>query len=183
MGGLSFWPRAFTFTNYEVIFSDERFFRAMGITIARTVSGTFLSVLVTALMAFALAKKELKGKRFFMIIGIITMYFQGGLIPSYLWLRELGLFDNFWVLIIPGMLSIWNMIVFRTFSRACRRSWRNRQSWTAAIITVCSSGLCCRFPVRSLPLCHCSPLWVYGMNGSTQGSISTTLICFPCRII
>ncbi|MEK3835999.1 carbohydrate ABC transporter permease [Paenibacillus sp. FSL R7-0128] len=115
MGGLSFWPRAFTFTNYEVIFSDERFFRAMGITIARTVSGTFLSVLVTALMAFALAKKELKGKRFFMIIGIITMYFQGGLIPSYLWLRELGLFDNFWVLIIPGMLSIWNMIVFRTF--------------------------------------------------------------------
>jgi putative aldouronate transport system permease protein len=115
LGGLTFWPRAFTFTNYQVIFSDERFFRAMGITIARTVTGAFLSVLVTALMAFALAKKDLKGKRFYMIAGIITMYFQGGLIPTYLWLRELNLFDNFWVLIIPGMLSIWNMVVFRTF--------------------------------------------------------------------
>ncbi|WP_169081785.1 carbohydrate ABC transporter permease [Paenibacillus sp. PL91] len=115
MGGLTFWPREFTISNYEVIFSDERFFRAMGISIARTVSGTFLSVLITALMAFALAKKELKGKRFYMIAGIITMYFQGGLIPTYLWLREIGLFNNFWVLIIPGILSIWNMIVFRTF--------------------------------------------------------------------
>lgn len=115
MGGLTFWPREFTISNYEVIFSDERFFRAMGISIVRTVSGTFLSVLITALMAFALAKKELKGKRFYMIAGIITMYFQGGLIPTYLWLREIGLFNNFWVLIIPGILSIWNMIVFRTF--------------------------------------------------------------------
>ncbi|QYR23049.1 carbohydrate ABC transporter permease [Paenibacillus sp. sptzw28] len=115
MGGLTFWPREFTISNYEVIFSDERFFRAMGISIARTVSGTFLSVLITALMAFALAKKELKGKRFYMIAGIITMYFQGGLIPTYLWLREIGLFNNFWVLIIPGILNIWNMIVFRTF--------------------------------------------------------------------
>jgi putative aldouronate transport system permease protein len=115
MGGLTFWPRVFTFDNYEVIFSDERFFRAMGISVARTVSGTFLSILITALMAFALAKKELKGKKYYMIFGIITMYFQGGLIPTYLWLRELGLFNNFWVLIIPGILSIWNMIVFRTF--------------------------------------------------------------------
>ncbi|MDQ0112244.1 carbohydrate ABC transporter permease [Paenibacillus harenae] len=115
MGGLTFWPREFTISNYEVIFNDERFFRAMGISIARTVSGTFLSVLITALMAFALAKKELKGKRFYMIAGIITMYFQGGLIPTYLWLREIGLFNNFWALIIPGILSIWNMIVFRTF--------------------------------------------------------------------
>ncbi|WP_028608924.1 carbohydrate ABC transporter permease [Paenibacillus harenae] len=115
MGGLTFWPREFTFDNYEVIFSDERFFRAMGISVARTVSGTFLSILVTALMAFALAKKDLKGKKYYMIFGIITMYFQGGLIPTYLWLRELGLFNNFWVLIIPGILSIWNMIVFRTF--------------------------------------------------------------------
>ncbi|MDQ0060219.1 carbohydrate ABC transporter permease [Paenibacillus harenae] len=115
MGGLTFWPREFTISNYEVIFNDERFFRAMGISIARTVFGTFLSVLITALMAFALAKKELKGKRFYMIAGIITMYFQGGLIPTYLWLREIGLFNNFWVLIIPGILSIWNMIVFRTF--------------------------------------------------------------------
>jgi putative aldouronate transport system permease protein len=115
MGGLTFWPREFTFDNYEVIFSDERFFRAMGISFARTVSGTFLSVLITALMAFALAKKELKGKKYYMIFAIITMYFQGGLIPTYLWLREIGLFNNFWVLIIPGILSIWNMIVFRTF--------------------------------------------------------------------
>lgn len=114
-GGLTFWPREFTTYNYEVIFSDSRFFRAMGISVARTVSGTLLSVLFTALMAFALAKKELKGKRVYMIAAIITMYFQGGLIPTYLWLRQLGLFDNFWVLIIPGILNIWNLIVFRTF--------------------------------------------------------------------
>lgn len=115
MGGLTFWPRQFTTYNYEVIFSDPRFFKAISISFARTILGTVLSILFTALMAFAMAKKELKGRKFYMIIAIITMYFQGGLIPWYIWLRQLGLFDNFLALIIPSIISVWNMIVFRTF--------------------------------------------------------------------
>ena len=76
LGGLTLWPRQFTTYNYEVIFSDPRFFKAISISVARTILGTALSILFTALMAYAIAKKELKGKKFYMILAIITMYFR-----------------------------------------------------------------------------------------------------------
>ncbi|MFC4779441.1 carbohydrate ABC transporter permease [Paenibacillus sp. GCM10023252] len=117
LGGLTFWPRAFTMENYQVVFKNDQFFQSLWISVARAVSGTFISILFTALLAYSLSKSELMGRKFYMMLAVITMFFSGGLIPTYLWLRELHMFDNFWVLIIPGMVNVWNMIVFRTFFR------------------------------------------------------------------
>ncbi|GIP32092.1 carbohydrate ABC transporter permease [Paenibacillus sp. J2TS4] len=114
-GGITFWPREFTMENYKYVFRDSRLIHSFWVTVARTVVGTFLSILFTSMFAYAMAKRGLIGKKFYMIICVVTMYFSGGLIPSYLLIKELHLMNTFWVLVIPGLISVWNMIIFRTF--------------------------------------------------------------------
>ncbi|MFM9280288.1 carbohydrate ABC transporter permease [Paenibacillus jiagnxiensis] len=114
-GGITFWPRAFTLENYAVVFKDKRLIDGFVISVLRTVTGTVLSILATAVFAYGMTKRELMGRKFYMILCVITMYFSGGLIPTYLLIRELHLIDTFWVMIIPGIISVWNMIIFRTF--------------------------------------------------------------------
>ncbi|MDP4098001.1 carbohydrate ABC transporter permease [Paenibacillus sp. P96] len=114
-GGVTFWPRAFTLENYAVVFKDKRLIDGFIISVLRTVIGTVLSILATAVFAYGMTRRELMGRKLYMILCIITMYFSGGLIPTYLLIRELQLIDTFWVMIIPGLISVWNMIIFRTF--------------------------------------------------------------------
>lgn len=115
MGGVTFWPRDWTLENYGIVFKDERLVTAFLVSISRTVVGTIASIFITALFAYGLSKKELMGRKFYMILCIVTMYFSGGLIPSFLLIRELHLMNTFWVFIIPTLVSVWNMIIFRTF--------------------------------------------------------------------
>ncbi len=115
LGGITFWPRKFTLENYSLVFGDGRISQAFMISALRTVSGTLLSVLFTAVFAYGLSKRELIGRKYYMIFCIITMYFSGGLIPSFLLIRGMGMMDTFWVMIIPGLISVYNMIIFRTF--------------------------------------------------------------------
>ena len=115
MGGITFWPRAFTIENYEIVFKDQRIINGFMISVLRTVVGTVLAILCTSVFAYGMSKKELMGKKYYMIMCIITMYFSGGLIPTFMVIRGLGLTNTFWVFIIPGLISVWNMIIFRTF--------------------------------------------------------------------
>ncbi len=114
-GGVTFWPRQFSLENYSVVFQDSRLINGFVISVLRTVIGTFTSIAATAIFAYGMSKSELMGRKFYMIFCIITMYFSGGLIPSFLLIRELGMFNSFWVMVIPGLISVWNMIIFRTF--------------------------------------------------------------------
>ncbi|MFB5761838.1 carbohydrate ABC transporter permease [Paenibacillus medicaginis] len=114
-GGVTFWPRAFTLENYAVVFKDKRLIDGFIVSVLRTVTGTILSIVATAVFAYGMTKRELMGRKFYMILCVITMYFSGGLIPTYLLIRELHLIDTFWVMIIPGIISVWNMIIFRAF--------------------------------------------------------------------
>jgi putative aldouronate transport system permease protein len=115
LGGITFWPRQFTLENMQFVLQDPRILNAFGITVARTVAGTFLSILVTSIMAFALTRPELKYRNTYMTLALVTMYFAGGMIPTYILIRDLGLRDTFWVYILPGALNVWNMIIFRSF--------------------------------------------------------------------
>ncbi|MEC0238735.1 carbohydrate ABC transporter permease [Paenibacillus dokdonensis] len=114
-GGITFWPRQFTLENYNVVFQDKRLMTGFLISVLRTVIGTILSIVCTAVFAYGMSKKQLMGRKWYMILCIITMYFSGGLIPAFLINRELGLMDSFWVMIVPNIISVWNMIIFRTF--------------------------------------------------------------------
>jgi putative aldouronate transport system permease protein len=115
IGGLTFWPRKFTLENVGYVLQDPRIGNAFLISILRTGTGTIVSILVTALMAFGLSRPELKFRKFYLALAVFTMYFSGGMIPSYLIIRALGLRNNFLVYILPGALSVWNMIIFRSF--------------------------------------------------------------------
>lgn len=114
-GGVTFWVREFTLENYKIVFEDSRLMGGFVIATLRTVIGTVTAILATSIFAYGMSKRELMGRKYYMIMCIITMYFGGGLIPSYMLIRSLGLFNSFWVFIIPALVSVWNMIIFRTF--------------------------------------------------------------------
>lgn len=118
-GGIYFWVREFSLTNYKYFFADDAAFRALLVTIARTLIGTVTSVFFTAAFAYALSKSELVGRKIWMLIMIIPMYIGGGLVPYYLLIMNLGLMGNFLVFIIPTLfISAYNAIIFMTHFRS-----------------------------------------------------------------
>ena len=114
-GDVSFWPVEFTTKAYEVLFTDKSMTRSLVFTIIITVVYTLFSMIMTILMAYPLTKKRLRGRNFFSFLALFTMYFSGGIIPHYLNIKELGLMDSPWALILPGMLSTYNMIILKSF--------------------------------------------------------------------
>ncbi|WP_308635743.1 carbohydrate ABC transporter permease [Paenibacillus silvisoli] len=114
-GGLYLWPRDFTLASYKSIFRNQELLGSINVTVLRTVIGTPLSVLAICMMAYSLSKRELIAWRFFTLFFIFTMYFGGGLIPTYMIIKSLGLIDSFWVYIFPGLIGVFLMILVRTF--------------------------------------------------------------------
>jgi putative aldouronate transport system permease protein len=116
-GGIYWYPRVFSLDNYAAVFQNNGVMKAMSITVAKTVIGTALHVFFTAMVAYAVSRKELIGRSLYMYIGTITLFFSGGLIPSFLLIRDLGLLDSFWVYIFPAMFSFFDLIIFLAFFR------------------------------------------------------------------
>jgi len=114
-GGITIFPRKFTLQNYIIIFKNPSIVHSFGITVLRTLIGTITSLLATSILAYGLSKKSLKGKKFYMGICVVSMYFSGGLIPSYLLIYNIGLINSFWVYIIPNLISVFNVIIVMTF--------------------------------------------------------------------
>jgi putative aldouronate transport system permease protein len=114
-GGITFYPRIFTLKNYQLIFKNSAIMRAYFITISRTVVGTITGLFFTGLLSFALAHRNLAGRKFYTMMCLIPMYFSGGLIPIYFVIKWLGLVNTFWVYIIPLIINLWNMILMRTY--------------------------------------------------------------------
>ena len=117
-GDVSFWPVEFETTAYKAIFSDPSMMTSLWYTVKITVAYTLFSMILTILMAYPLTKKRLRGRKFFNFLALFTMYFSGGTIPIYLNIKELGLLDTPWSLILPGMLSTYNMIILKSFFTA-----------------------------------------------------------------
>jgi len=114
-GGIFFWPRVFTTENFAMFTLDPRWFIALRVTVARTVIGTILTTVFTCFVAYGLSDKTLVGRKVYMTMVIIAMYFSGGLIPYYALLRALGLLNTFQVFVIPGMFSIFFGLVSISF--------------------------------------------------------------------
>jgi len=121
-GGLMLLPRKFTTFNYEVMFNDKSIFMAFGITVLRTVVGTVASVLFTAMVSYGLSKKDIIGRKIYLGLGIITLVFSAGMIPSYFLMKSLNLLNNFWVYIIPSLFSFYNVLIFMAFFRGIPES-------------------------------------------------------------
>ncbi|MBC8080883.1 MAG: carbohydrate ABC transporter permease [Gorillibacterium sp.] len=116
-GGIYWLPRKFSLDSFKTVFHSSGIMTAMGITVAKTLLGTVIHVFFTAMVAYAFSRRELIGRRPYMLIGTITMFFGGGLIPFFLLIRDLHMLDSFMVYIIPAMFSFWDLIIFLTFFR------------------------------------------------------------------
>lgn len=114
-GGIHLLPREFTLENYRTVLQKDNLIQGAFITVSRTVVGTVLQLFVTALLAYILSRKEFIFRKPITLLYIFTMYFNAGLIPNYLWLQKLGLLNTFWVYIIPGAVSAFNVLVIRTY--------------------------------------------------------------------
>ena len=114
-GGIYLWPRKFAIKNYQTVFAMENLITGAKITVARTVIGTALAVVVNALLAFVVSRKRFLFKSQLSLFWVITMYVNGGMIPIFLLYRNLGLTGTFWVYVVPGAVSAWNMLVMRTY--------------------------------------------------------------------
>lgn len=112
-----FWPKSFQFNGYKTIFTDKtyNFGRAFINSVVVTVAVTIYQLIITTISAYALSKKTLPGRKFINLFFIFTMYFGGGMIPYYLVIKELNLLDSILVLIIPSFLSVYNMLIMRSF--------------------------------------------------------------------
>lgn len=114
-GGLYLFPRKLSLASYADILGRSTFQQSILVTVARTLIGTPLAVLVTSAAAYVLSYQELIARKQLNVIFIFTMYFGGGMVPYYMVLKNLGLLDNFLVFILPNLLSVYNMILVRNY--------------------------------------------------------------------
>ena len=114
-GGIHLIPRKFTLQNFYSVVTQDNMLAAIRTSVLRTVIATFLQMFTTALLAYVLSRKEFLFQQQVSLFYVLTMYVSGGLVPTLLLFKGLGLTNNFWVYIIPGMISAFNMIVIRTF--------------------------------------------------------------------
>ena len=112
---LLLYPKGFNVDSYRLLMSVDKIPHALMISVARSVLGPTLSILVTAMAAYALMNRDLVGRSFFVKLLMITMYFSSGMIPSYLLMSEIGLTGTFWVYIIPGLFGVYNMVLIKTY--------------------------------------------------------------------
>ncbi|RKI29231.1 carbohydrate ABC transporter permease [bacterium 1xD8-6] len=114
-GGIYLLPRKFTLKNYITVLQKNNLITGAVVTVARTVIGTLTALLMNAILAFIVSRPRFLFRKQLSLFWVITMYVNGGLIPTFILYKELGLTSSFWVYIVPGMISAFNMLVIRTY--------------------------------------------------------------------
>ncbi|WP_168121318.1 carbohydrate ABC transporter permease [Paenibacillus sp. HB172176] len=114
-GGIYLWPREWSLGNFKYVFHQSTIFHATMISVFRTVLGTLLTVLCSAMVAYTISRDDYVLRKFITLAFILTMYFNGGLIPTFLLIRDLGMINSFSVYIWPGLIGVFNLIIIRSF--------------------------------------------------------------------
>lgn len=114
-GKVWLWPQGFNVEAYRRVFQNADIMMGYRNTLWYTLIGTAVNVVMTVAGAYPLSRKDFRGRNVLTAIFTFTMFFSGGLIPTYLVIKSLGLVDNFWVMIIPNAVSVWNLIIMRSF--------------------------------------------------------------------
>lgn len=108
-------PRGFTLDSYERVFQNSLFWNAYGNTIVYTVVGTAINLIMTCALAFVLSRKEFLFKKSLTLLIVVTMFFSGGLIPMFILIKNLHLYNTMWAILLPSAINTWNMIIVKTY--------------------------------------------------------------------
>lgn len=115
MGGIIIWPRVFTLDNFRAVMGSKGFVQSALLSVARVCTSAVLSLSIQFMAAYVLMNKDFYGHKFFIYMFMIPMYFGGGIIPQYILYAKVGLLNNFWVYILPGVFSMYNTIIIRSY--------------------------------------------------------------------
>lgn len=118
-GAVGLWPKEFGWEAYQYLLQKKEFFRAMGVTLVRVLLGTSIGMSLTVLTAYPLSKETARFKQrpFYVCFLAFTMFFSGGMIPTYMVIKELNLIDSIWALILPTAMNVWNVVLLLNFFR------------------------------------------------------------------
>lgn len=156
--GMRLWPKKVEWTAYRIILNNESMYRPLFVSVFTTIVGTAVGLLITTMGGYVLAQRKMPGYKLFSRYVLITMLFNGGLIPTYLTVKNLGLMNNLIAVIIPVCVGAYNLILMKSFSQRCRRHCLRRLNWMAVHNWMPLSGLPCRSPnLRWHPLVCLSP--------------------------
>lgn len=114
-GKVNLFPMGFNTETYKLILADSTFWNNYGNTVLYTVVATAISMVLTTSFAYAIAKKELKGRSIFIGLAVFTMFFNGGLIPNYVLISSLGMRDTIWAVVLPNAISVFNLLIMKSF--------------------------------------------------------------------
>ena len=116
-GGFIFFPKEYSLENYRTVLRDSSIWKSYLISIAKTVIGVITHLFFCSILAFAMSKQYLRGRKMYTAMGVITMFFSGGMIPTYLLMKNLGLLNNFMVYLLPQLFSYYDMVILMNFFR------------------------------------------------------------------
>jgi len=114
-GEVLLWPKDFTLEAYQKVFENKGIISGFVNTFKYTTIGTTINVILTIMAAYPLSRKDFYGRNVIMALFVFTIFFSGGLIPTYLLIQNLGMIDTLWVMVIPNAVAVWNIIIMRTF--------------------------------------------------------------------
>lgn len=114
-GGIYLWPREWTWENYATIFSYTGLIQGLKVSIGRTLVGTVLGLISSSMLAYTLSRQDFTSRKFVSTFLALTMYFSGGLVPTYMLMRHLDLIGTFWIYVLPGLVSAFNVFIIRSF--------------------------------------------------------------------
>lgn len=114
-GGMWLWPVEISFDGYEKVFNNAELLRGFSNTLIYTLVGTGVNLIMTIMAAYPLSQPKFYGRNVITILIVFTMFFSGGLIPTYMIVRDLGMTNSMWALIIPNAISVYNVLIMRTF--------------------------------------------------------------------
>ncbi|MBO3088321.1 carbohydrate ABC transporter permease [Cellulomonas dongxiuzhuiae] len=114
-GMVNVWPVGFNLTTYKVVIANDLFWSSYKNTVVYTLVGTTIAMVLTTLLAYVLARRALRGRNVLIGIAVFTMFFNGGLIPNYVLIQTLGLKNTMWAVVLPGAISVFNLLVMKSF--------------------------------------------------------------------
>ena len=121
-GAVAWWPSELSLDGYHAVFENKYLVSGFTVTVLRTIVATSAHVLFTSFVSYAMSRPNLIGKKIYMKIAMITMFFNGGLIPNFILMNKLHLYNTFWVFVLPGMFTFYNMIIFISFFKTIPES-------------------------------------------------------------
>lgn len=161
--GVSFDIRDWTLEGYRRVFQDDNIWRGFRNSFLYSIGFTLISVVVTIFAAYPMSRDDFMGRRFFNAIFVFTMFFGGGLMPTYLLMDQLKLINTVWAVLLPGALNVWNLILARSYYRSIPGELREAAEVDGADDVQYFSGFCFPYAPRLYRYFACISLWHSGI--------------------